>query len=78
MREHRREIRDYLTRAIKSEIESLIEQSNILPDEREIIILRFSKGWSIVKISQHMNLSEKTVGRRIERAYDKLYKALPF
>lgn len=76
MRDHRKTAREYASRAIRSEIDHIIMESNLTDDESEIVRLRFGKGWSIVKISQHMCLSEKTVGRRIEKAYDKMYKAI--
>ena len=76
MQESRKSAREYASRAIRSEIDSIILESNLSDEESEIIRLRFGKGWSIVKIAQHMCLSEKTVGRRIERAYDKMYKAI--
>lgn len=76
MRDHRKSAREYATMAIRPEIDTIIEQSNLTDEETEIIRLRFGKGWSNVKIAQHMCLSEKTVGRRIERAYDKMYKVI--
>ena len=82
MREHRKSARDVADRAIRSELDMLIEEANLSEEECEIIRLKFGKRWSNVKIAYHMNLSEQTVGRRIERAYDKLHKviqeALPF
>ena len=78
----RKHARDYASGAIKSELDEIIAESNLSDEETEIVYLRFGKKWSIVKIAQHMNLSEKTVGRRIEKAYDKMHKvilkALPF
>ena len=76
MQKHRKETRSHLVGAIRSEMDDIIERSNILPDEREIIVLRFSRGWSIVKIACHMNMSEATVKRKIERAYDKMHKVM--
>ena len=76
MRDHRKSAREYAATAIRSEIDIIIDQSNLTDEETEIIRLRFGKGWSIVKVAQHMCLSEKTVGRRIEKAYDKMYKAI--
>lgn len=76
MQGHRKSARAVADRAIRSELDSLIDESNLSEEETEIIWLRFGKKWSIVKIAQHMNLSEKTVGRRIEKAYDKMYKAI--
>lgn len=72
----RRETRAMLDNAVRDELEDIIERSNILPDEREIIVLRFSRGWSVVKIAFHMNMSDKTVRRKIERAYDKMHKVI--
>ena len=39
-------------------------------------MLKFGKDWSIVKIAQHMNISERSVNRRIENAYEKIHKVL--
>lgn len=68
--------RDYASGAIKSELDEIIAESNLSDEEIEIVYLRFSKKWSIVKIAQHMKMSEKTVGRRIENAYDKMHKVI--
>lgn len=38
--------------------------------------MKFGKDWSIVKIAQHMNMSERSVNRRIEKAYEKMYKVM--
>ena len=76
LQKHRKETRNHLAGAIKSEMDDIIERSNILPDEHEIIVLRFSKGWSVVKIAFHMNMSDKTVRRKIESAYDKMHKVI--
>lgn len=76
MQHHRRTARDCLARSVKSELAAIIDESNILPEEEEIIMLRFAKDWSIVKIAEHMRMSERTVNRRIENAYEKIHKVL--
>lgn len=76
MHNHRRKSRDYLSGSITTELGDIIEASNIADDEAEIVRLRFARGWSIVKIADHMNMSERSVKKRIEKAYDKIYRAI--
>lgn len=76
MHNHRRKSRDYLSGSIATELGDIIEASNIADDEAEIVRLRFARGWSIVKIADHMNMSERSVKKRIEKAYDKIYRAM--
>lgn len=76
MHNHRRKSRDYLSGSITAELGDIIEASNIADDEAEIVRLRFSRGWSIVKIAGHMNMSERSVKKRIEKVYDKIYRAI--
>lgn len=73
---HRRDARDKLTRAISAELNDFIEASGISDDEAEIVRLRFARGWSIVKIADHLNMSERSVQRRIGRAYEKIYRTI--
>lgn len=76
MREHRKSARDVADRAIRSELDMLIDEANLSEEECEIIRLKFGKRWSNVKIAQHMNMSERSVDRRIEKAYEKMYKVM--
>ncbi|MBQ8809514.1 MAG: sigma-70 family RNA polymerase sigma factor [Bacteroidales bacterium] len=76
MHDHRRTARSCLSGAIREEFDDIIKESNLLPEEQEIIMLKFGKDWSIVKIAQHMNISERSVNRRIENAYEKIHKVL--
>lgn len=73
---HRRNARDKLAGAVSAELDRFIETSGISDDETQIVRLRFARGWSIVKIADHMNMSERSVQRRIERAYNKIYRAI--
>lgn len=73
---HRKDARDKLTRAISAELDDFIKASGISDDEAEIVRLRFARGWSIVKIADNLNMSERSVQRRIERAYEKIYKTI--
>ena len=76
MHDHRRTARSCISGAIRTEFDDIIDESNLLPEEQEIIMLKFGKDWSIVKIAQHMNMSERSVNRRIEKAYEKMYKVM--
>lgn len=73
---HRKDARDKLIYAISAELDGFIKASGIADDEAEIVRLRFARGWSIVKIADNLNMSERSVKKRIERAYDKIYRAI--
>lgn len=76
MFDHRRNARDKLTYAITAELDRIIETSGITDDEAEIVRLKFARGWSLVKIADRLNMSERSVKKRIEKAYDKIYRMI--
>lgn len=63
----------YLSSLTKPELEELKELLN-LTEEEEKVFTRVSKGHSVGKISSDLNMSERTVSRRIEEISLKIQK----
>ena len=64
-----------MDRAKATEIAAALRQ---LPrQQRDILILRFYKGWTLVRIAQEMGLTYDTVVSRQKSAFEKLRKLLP-
>ena len=59
--------------SFKALIDEII-QSDLLPEEKELLILRYKKGWSWLMISSKMCLAERTARNREQNALDKIAK----
>ena len=61
----------------RARVQEIAEALHRLPEEqRDILILRFYKGWTLVRIAKEMGLTYDTVVNRQRRAFQELRKML--
>ena len=76
MYERRRKARDWLNDSTKSDFFRMLEQIKLSDEDIKILDEKFIRGKSSVQIAQQENCSVETIGRIIQRAYDKIARLL--
>ena len=74
MKPHRRQTRDYLKSATRTDFWEVVREAKITDDDQEILDYRFVRGKSIGQIALLCHCSEEKVKEVIKNSYDKISK----
>ena len=74
MKETRKEARQRLKNATKTEFENLIENANLIPIQEKILRLHFVKDYSVCKVALSLSCCVSLVKKHLAVIYDKIDK----
>lgn len=67
-------LKDLSSISTMAELIELRDSLNLTDRQREIFMLRFNRGYSIIQISMELNMSDSTVKRELRRIGNKIAK----
>lgn len=76
MYDSRRKARDWLNDSTKSDFFQMLEQIKLSDEDMRILDEKFIRGKNNTEIAQQANCSVETVGRIIQKAYDKIARLI--
>ena len=74
MKSTRKNARQLLKQATKTEFENLIEKANLTPIQEKILRLHFCKDYSVCKIALSLSCCDSNVRKNLSVIYDKVAK----
>ena len=74
MKDSRKNARQRLKHATKSEFETLIENANLTPLQEKILRLHLVKDYSVCKVALSLSCCDSTVRKILSAVYDKVAK----